>query len=81
VRGSIEANNGETLGQLAADGVGIARVGAFSVAHDIAAGRLVPILEAYNPNDVEPLHAVFAGGPNMPARVRVFVDFLVDRLR
>ena len=32
VRGSIEANNGETLGQLAADGIGIARVGVFSVA-------------------------------------------------
>ena len=32
VRGSIEANNGETLGQLATAGVGIARVGAFSAA-------------------------------------------------
>ena len=80
VRGNIEANNGETLGQLAADGVGITRVGAFSVADDIAEGRLLPLLEDYNPGDVETIHAVFAGGPNMPARVRVFVDFLVQRL-
>ncbi len=80
VRGSIEANNGETLGQLAADGVGITRVGRFSVVEEIASGRLVPVLEDYNPGDVELVHAVFVGGTNMPARVRVFVDFLSDRL-
>lgn len=80
VRGNIEANSGETLAQLAADGVGITRVGMFSVADDLAAGRLIPVLEEYNPGDIELIHAVFAGGSNMPARVRVFVDFLVQRL-
>ncbi len=80
VRGNIEANNGETLGQLAAMGVGIARVGTFSIAEEMARGALVPILEDYNPGDVEAVHAVFAGGANTPARVRVFVDFLGERL-
>jgi DNA-binding transcriptional LysR family regulator len=81
VQGGIEANNGETLGQLAADGVGVTRVGAFSVADAIAAGRLVALLEDFNPGDVENTHAVFVGGANTPARVRVFVDFLAERLR
>lgn len=81
VKGNIEANNGETLGQLAANGVGIARVGAFSVVPEIADGSLVPILEAYNPGDIEPIHAVFVGGSSTPARVRVFVDFLAANLR
>lgn len=81
VKGSIEANNGETLGQLAAAGVGVARVGSFSVVEEIASGRLVPILEEFNPGDVEQIHAVFVGGASMPARVRVFVDFLAARLR
>lgn len=80
VRGGVEANNGETLGQLAAIGIGIARVGAFSVAQEIANGTLVPILEAFNPGDIEQIHAVFVGGQNVPARVRVFVDFLADNL-
>lgn len=80
-KGTIEANNGETLGQLAAAGIGIARVGSFSVAAEIADGRLVPILEKYNPGDIEHVHAVFIGGESTPARVRVFVDFLVERLR
>lgn len=81
VTGTIEANNGETLGQLAVDGVGITRVGYFGVVDDIAAGRLVPLLEDFNPGDVETIHAVFVGGANMPARVRVFVDYLAERLR
>ncbi|HEY0291293.1 MAG TPA: LysR substrate-binding domain-containing protein, partial [Hansschlegelia sp.] len=81
VKGSIEANNGETLGQLAAIGVGVARVGAFSVAQEIAEGLLVPILEEFNPGDVEFIHAVFVGGASTPARIRAFVDFLATRLR
>ncbi len=80
VKGSIEANNGETLGQLAEAGVGVTRVGAFSVVDAIAQGRLVPLLEAFNPGDVETIHAVFVGGANTPARVRAFVDFLAERL-
>lgn len=80
VKGSIEANNGETLGQLAAIGVGIARVGAFSVVQEIADGRLVPILEEFNPGDVEVIHAVFVGGATTPARIRAFVDFMAGRL-
>jgi len=80
MKGNIEANNGETLGQLATGGIGIARVGAFSVAEEIAEGRLQPILEEYNPGDVEAIHAVFVGGSTVPARVRVFVDFLAENL-
>lgn len=81
VSGNVEANNGETLGQLAAAGAGITRVGVFSVADELADGRLVPILEEFNPGDIEVIHAVFVGGANTPARVRVFVDFLAERLR
>ena len=81
VRGDIEANNGETLVQLAVQGVGVARVGAFNVVDDVAAGRLVPLLEDFNPGDREAIHAVFVGGANTPARVRVFVDFLAERLK
>jgi len=80
VTGSIEANNGESLAQLARSGVGIARVGRFAVEEDLASGRLVPLLEAYNPQDREPLHALFVGGATTPARVRVFVDYLAATL-
>lgn len=77
LRGGIEANSGDTLSQLALDGAGVARVGNFSLGNAVAEGRLVPLLEPFNPGDIEVFHAVFVGGPNMPARVRVFVDYLV----
>jgi DNA-binding transcriptional LysR family regulator len=80
ISGNIECNSGEALALLAREGAGIARIGEFSVADDLRSGALVPLLEAWNPGDLEPIHAVFVGGATMPARVRVFVDFLVERL-
>ncbi len=80
IAGNIECNSGEALAQLAREGAGIARIGAFSVVDDLHSGALVPLLEAWNPGDQEPIHAVFVGGSAMPARVRLFVDFLVERL-
>ncbi|HKS15272.1 MAG TPA: LysR family transcriptional regulator [Pseudomonas sp.] len=81
VSGNIECSSGEALAQLARLGAGVARIGSFTVADDLASGHLVPLLEAFNPGDREPVHAVFVGGPTMPARVRVFVDFLVEHHR
>jgi DNA-binding transcriptional LysR family regulator len=78
VHGTIKANSGETLLQLALDGVGIARVGNFGIGRAIAQGRLIPLLEAYNPGDKEVFHAVFMGGANLPTRIRLFVDFLAE---
>lgn len=81
VSGNIECSSGEALAQLARVGAGIARIGAFSVAEDLQRGDLVPLLDAWNPGDREPIHAVFVGGAAMPARVRVFVDFLLEHHR
>ncbi|WP_079228782.1 LysR family transcriptional regulator [Pseudomonas putida] len=78
VTGNIECSSGEALAQLARLGAGIARIGTFTVADELKNGQLVALLEDYNPGDREPLHAVFVGGPAMPARVRVFVDFLLE---
>ncbi|HEU0095710.1 MAG TPA: LysR family transcriptional regulator [Rhizomicrobium sp.] len=81
VSGNMTANNGETLVQLARSGIGITRVGNFHIDGEIAAKQLVPVLEDYNPRDTEAIHAVFLGGASMPARIRVLVDFLAERMR
>ncbi|MEN3746426.1 LysR family transcriptional regulator [Sphingomonas sp. HF-S3] len=81
VSGNIEVNSGDAMVQLVHAGLGIARVGTFHVAEDIAAGRLVALLEDYNPHDIESIHALFAGGATLPARVRVFIDYLAEKLR
>lgn len=81
VSGNIECSSGEALAQLARVGAGIARIGEFSVSEDLQRGDLIPLLQAWNPGDQEPIHAVFVGGSAMPARVRLFVDFLLEHHR
>ena len=81
VNGNVIANNGETLVELALQGIGITRVGSFHVQQALASGQLVTLLEEYNPQDREAIHAVFIGGKNIPARIRVFVDYLVEKMQ
>jgi DNA-binding transcriptional LysR family regulator len=78
VSGSVACSSGEALAQMVRLGAGIARIGAFTVVDEIERGELVPLLEDFNPGDREPIHAVFVGGSTMTARVRVFVDFLLE---
>jgi DNA-binding transcriptional LysR family regulator len=80
VSGYLRVNNGETMRQLTLAGVGIARLGVFHVAADIKAGTLVPLLEKFNPGDLELIHAVYVGGGHVPRRVRAFIDHLAEGL-
>ncbi len=81
-QGNALASDGDTMRRLALAGVGIARTARFHMEEDIAAGRLVPLLEDYSPGEVEPIHAVYVGqGGVLPARVRAFLDFLVEKVR
>ncbi|RZL91077.1 MAG: LysR family transcriptional regulator [Variovorax sp.] len=78
VSGNVRASDGETLRRLALEGIGLARLSMYHVGDDIAQGRLVPVLEEFNPNDMAPIHAVYLGKPGrLPARVRAVLDFLV----
>lgn len=80
VKGSAHGNSGVVLRQLALDGVGLARLGAFHVQPDIDAGRLVPVLERYNARDIELVHAVYVGSEHLATRIRAFVDFLAETI-
>ncbi len=66
--------------QMALCGAGIARLGQFHVADDVSAGTLVPVLEAYNPGDVELISVVYVGGGQLPQRVRSFIDYSADHI-
>lgn len=81
VEGPLLANNGETVRRMALAGAGLARVGDFHVRRDLAEGRLVEVLADANVSDEEDVHALYLAGVRMPRRVRLFLDFLVPRLR
>ncbi|WP_422506271.1 LysR family transcriptional regulator [Stenotrophomonas sp. GZD-301] len=80
-QGNTQASDGEALHRLAVAGLGMTRLAAFQAQADIDAGRLVPVLEAWNPGDIEDIHAVYVGqGGHLPLRVRAFLDFLAEHV-
>ncbi|MEP9387480.1 LysR family transcriptional regulator [Mesorhizobium sp. KR9-304] len=81
-RGNALAGDGETMRLMAMAGVGLARLSRHHIQRDINAGALVPVLEDFNPGDEEPVHAIYVGqGGHLPARVRVFLDFMAENVR
>ncbi len=80
--GNTQVGDGEIARQLAVAGIGLARLGRFHVEAEIAAGRLVTVLDDFNPGDIEVIHAVYLGqGGFVPARMRAFIDFLARNVR
>jgi DNA-binding transcriptional LysR family regulator len=78
--GRVQASDGEGLRHLALSGAGLARLAAFTVRGDIAAGRLMPILGNLDTGEAEAFHAIYVGqGGPLPSRVRALIDFLADR--
>ncbi len=81
VAGSVRVSDGEALRQLAVAGAGLARLSTYHIQSDLDAGRLVPVLEKYNPRDMAPIHAVYLGKvERLPSRVRAVLDFLVTHV-
>lgn len=78
VNGNFFGNSGEALRQMSIAGAGIAQLARFDVEEDIQAGRLVPLLEAFNSGEVRDIHALYVGHASPSQRVRAFVDFLAE---
>jgi len=80
--GNVQVSDGDALKALAIAGVGLVRLASFVLRDDIAANRLVPVLEEFNPGDLDELHAVYLGqGGLLPIRIRVFLDFLAQHIK
>lgn len=80
-RGSIDSNSSELLRLLACQGLGIVRLSEFVVGHDLATGALVPVLRELQVDAEEPVFAVYASKRNISPRVKVFLDFLAEKLQ
>jgi DNA-binding transcriptional LysR family regulator len=78
----VRVSDGEGIRRLALAGVAPARIAEFTIRKDLAAGRLVPLLSDLLPVKREPFHAVYAGkSSQLPARIRVFLDYLTTEGR
>lgn len=80
-RPKIKASNGETVRQLALEGAGIACLSRFLVQDDIKAGRLTALFEDQIELHYQKIHAVYYLQEHLPKRVRLFIEFLAEKLR
>ena len=73
--GRIDCSDGQVLHEWCVQALGIAWRSTWEVDEDLAAGRLVSLLDAYAapPNGI---YALFAHARHLPLRVRLWVDFL-----
>ena len=80
VSGPLATDSGDAMLPALCAGLGIARLPDFFVADDLAAGRLVSILDDWNAGPIA-LHIVTPPGKLRPARVEALIALLADRLR
>ncbi len=75
VAGTMECSDGAVLHEWCLAGHGLAWRSWWEVGEDIAAGRLVTVLDAFAAPPIG-IHAVFAQRRHLPLRVRLFLDYL-----
>lgn len=78
VSGRLRVDNGDVIVSAAAAGMGIALSPAFLVGEHVRSGRLRVLLSDYEAETAE-IHAVYPHSRHLSAKVRVFIDFLVER--
>jgi DNA-binding transcriptional LysR family regulator len=66
--------------QLAIGGAGILRLSEFAVGRSIHEGLLQPLLQDTQDPETNPLYALMPPGHHQAPKVRVFIDFLIERL-
>lgn len=77
---TLTASSGETLRQMALQGVGIVCLADFMTNEDRVAGRLVEVLPEHTPPTFQPINAVYYQNTQLSARIRCLLDFLSEVL-
>ena len=79
--GKTCVGDAESARMVALAGGGIVRLAAFHIREDVNAGALKVLVDQFNTGIGVEIHAVYIGqGGNMPARVRAFLDFCIERV-
>ena len=81
IAAKIKSSNGETVRKLALQGIGITCLSRFLVEQDLAKGTLVALLEDQIQLSEQKIHAVYYQQNFVPKRIRVFIDYLAEKLK
>ena len=77
VKGLVESNDGQVLRAAALEGLGILVQPTYIVYEDIVAGRLVPLLDAWDLPRLT-INLAYPSRKHLTAKVRTFIDFLAE---
>ncbi|MEO8905245.1 MAG: LysR family transcriptional regulator [Polyangiaceae bacterium] len=78
IQGRYSVNSVQSVLSAALRGAGVSVLPAFFCAEAVRAGHLAPVLEDWSAGHSE-IHVVYPGSRHLSARVRLFVDALIDR--
>lgn len=77
VKGLLESNDGQILRAAALDGMGILVQPTYILYDDIVAGRLVPVLDAWELPRLT-INLAYPSRKHLSAKVRTFIDFIAE---
>lgn len=80
VKGRLQFSNGEASFKAAEAGLGVACGPSFLAGEALRAGRLKPLLRAFEDRSLG-AYALYPPGRHLAAKIRVLVDFLAERYR
>lgn len=78
VSGRLRINDDEALSQVVLGGFGLALLPTFIIGKDIQAKRLKSVLSEYIPV-YQHVYALYLPKRNLPLKIRVLIDFLIER--
>ena len=81
IKPTMTASSGETLRQLALQGLGIVRLSDFVSREDREQGRLIDVLASETRELRLPVHAVYYRNQTQSSRVTCFPDFLPEKIQ
>lgn len=76
--GPLQTNSSEVIRECVIGGLGIGLRSTWDIGPELAAGDLVQVLPEYEGSRNVALHAVYASRRFLPAKVRVFIDYLAE---
>ncbi|SOC34933.1 DNA-binding transcriptional LysR family regulator [Rhizobium subbaraonis] len=77
-QGSLITNSSEVVREVVIAGMGIALRSTWDIGEELRDGRLVQVLPRYEGSRNVVLSAIYASRQFLPAKVRVFIDYLAD---
>lgn len=80
VSGNFRANSPPAVASMAADGLGIVRIPLYTAQPYIEDGRLQPLFEEYEPEQIS-LYAVYPPSRHLTARIRALIDHLAAQYK